>query len=241
MSCEGNGISDERIGEALIKEVIEEELRDAVSEDVPPLTPLTTEVRSEQEEMIVNQLSKMIRIIGDRVHGDKAFQDAIDGVAQDPNSKWEKFKKVSDKVLEQGITWERIAVLFYVAGKLAVKFVEAHLPQSVREILMWTVDFFKRNLLGWIREHGGWSQLTLGEGGVTLDRSPVHRRTNIQRVKMEEPLTVTLFLLGATIPLCCLLLVMYGNMLVYVVCLLLGCIFFVFCFLFFCACVCFSS
>ncbi|XP_029364256.1 apoptosis regulator BAX-like isoform X2 [Echeneis naucrates] len=156
MSCEGNGISDERIGEALIKEVIEEELRDAVSEDVPPLTPLTTEVRSEQEEMIVNQLSKMIRIIGDRVHGDKAFQDAIDGVAQDPNSKWEKFKKVSDKVLEQGITWERIAVLFYVAGKLAVKFVEAHLPQSVREILMWTVDFFKRNLLGWIREHGGW-------------------------------------------------------------------------------------
>lgn len=34
--------------------------------------------------------------------------------------------------------------------------VEAHLPQSVREILMWTVDFFRNNLLGWIREHGGW-------------------------------------------------------------------------------------
>lgn len=34
--------------------------------------------------------------------------------------------------------------------------VEAHLPQSVRDILKWTVDFFRKNLLGWIREHGGW-------------------------------------------------------------------------------------
>lgn len=28
---------------------------------------------------------------------------------------------MADRVFEQGITWERIAVLFYVAGKLAVK------------------------------------------------------------------------------------------------------------------------
>lgn len=36
-------------------------------------------------------------------------------------SKWDRFKDVADKVFEHGITWERIAVLFYVAGKLAVK------------------------------------------------------------------------------------------------------------------------
>lgn len=149
-------MSDERIGEALIKEVIQEELKDVPSEEVPPITPLALEVKTEQEQKIVTQLGIMVRIIGDRVKDDREFQDAIDGVAFCPGSKWERFQQVADKVFEQGITWERIAVLFYVAGKLALKLVEAHLPQSVKEIIWWTVDFFKTNLLGWIREHGGW-------------------------------------------------------------------------------------
>ncbi|XP_022051619.1 apoptosis regulator BAX-like [Acanthochromis polyacanthus] len=156
MASEGNGMSDERIGTALIKHVIEEELKDVPSEEFPPLTPLAVQLNNEQEEKVVNQLSKMIRIIGDSVKGNEEFQDAIDGMARDPGSKWDKFKKVTDKVFEYGISWENIAVLFYVAGKLALKMVEAHLPQSVRDVLMWTVDFFRNNLLGWIRDHGGW-------------------------------------------------------------------------------------
>uniref|UniRef100_A0A3Q3JFK6 Bcl-2 Bcl-2 homology region 1-3 domain-containing protein n=1 Tax=Monopterus albus TaxID=43700 RepID=A0A3Q3JFK6_MONAL len=146
--------TDERIGAALIREVIEEELKDMPTADVPPLTPVVkTEIKNEQEQKMVTQLGKMIRIIGDRVRDDK---DAIDGVAQGPGSKWDKLKQVADKVFEHGITWERIAVLIYVAGKLAVRMVEAHLPQLVRDILTWTVDFFRNNLLSWIREHGGW-------------------------------------------------------------------------------------
>ncbi|XP_042247692.1 apoptosis regulator BAX-like [Thunnus maccoyii] len=158
MASEGNGMSDERIGEALIKEVIQEELKDLLIEDIPPLSPLAVEVKTEQEQKMVTQLGKMIRIIGDRVRDDKEFQDAIDGVAHGcgSGSTWDRFKIVADKVFEHGITWERIAVLFYVAGRLALRMVEAHLPQSVREVLKWTVDFFKNNLLGWIREHGGW-------------------------------------------------------------------------------------
>lgn len=147
--------SDERIGEALIKEVIDEELRDLPSEDVPPLTPLCA-LPTDQEQKLVTQLGKMVRVIGDRMQDDKEFQDAIDGMSRCSGSRWDRFKEVADKVFEHGITWERIAVLFYVAGRMAVKMVEAHLPQSVRDILRWTVDFFKRNLLGWIREHGGW-------------------------------------------------------------------------------------
>ncbi|XP_074553475.1 apoptosis regulator BAX-like isoform X2 [Halichoeres trimaculatus] len=156
MACDGNGMSDERIGEALIKEVIQEELKDVPLGEVPPLTPHVVEVQTAQEQKIVTQLGIMVRIIGDRVKDDREFQDAIDGVAFCPGSKWERFKQVADKVFEHGITWERIAVLFYVAGKLALKLVEAHLPQSVREIIQWTMDFFRNNLLGWIREHGGW-------------------------------------------------------------------------------------
>lgn len=45
-------------------------------EDVPPLTPyLPVQVKSEQEQKIVTQLGKMIRIIGDRVKDDKEFQE----------------------------------------------------------------------------------------------------------------------------------------------------------------------
>lgn len=51
-------------------------------------------------------------------------RSAIDGVACFPGSRWERFKEVASRVFEQGITWERIAVLFYVAGKLAVKVTE---------------------------------------------------------------------------------------------------------------------
>lgn len=55
--------------------VIEEELKDVPSEDIPPLTPLAVEVKSSQEQKIVTQLGKMIRIIGDRVKEDKEFQE----------------------------------------------------------------------------------------------------------------------------------------------------------------------
>lgn len=60
----------------LIFRVIEEELREVPLEDVPPLTPyLAVQVKSEQEQKIVTQLGKMIRIIGDRVKDDKEFQE----------------------------------------------------------------------------------------------------------------------------------------------------------------------
>lgn len=147
-------MSDERIGEAVIQEVIQEELRDAAPAEVPPLTPLG--VTTVQDRKMVTQLGKMIRIIGDRVKDDKEFQDAIDGVSLCGGSRWESFREVAERVFQQGITWERIAVLVYVAGRLAVRMVESHLPQSVRDILRWTVDFFRANLLSWIREHGGW-------------------------------------------------------------------------------------
>lgn len=157
MACEGNGMSDERIGETLIKEVIEDQLKDVPAEDVPPFTPMTKQVKSEQEQKIVTQLGVMVRIIGDKLKDDKEFQDAIDGMACGSGSVSEKFMKLVAKVFEQGqITWERIAMLLYVAGRLAFKMVEAHLPQSVMDLLRCILDYFRKTLLTWIRDHGGW-------------------------------------------------------------------------------------
>lgn len=58
---------------ALYRRVIQEELRDVASEDVPPLTPMG--VTTTQDRKMVTQLGKMIRIIGDRVKEDKEFQE----------------------------------------------------------------------------------------------------------------------------------------------------------------------
>ncbi len=55
--------------------VIKEELKDVPSGDVQSLTPLAVEVKTVQEQKMVTQLGKMIRIIGDRVRDDKEFQE----------------------------------------------------------------------------------------------------------------------------------------------------------------------
>ncbi|XP_075888317.1 apoptosis regulator BAX-like isoform X1 [Nelusetta ayraudi] len=169
-------MSEERIGEAAIQNVIQGELQDAAPAEVLPLTPLG--VMTEQDRKTATQLGNMIRIVGDGVKGHKEFQDAIDAVSRCGGSRWESFKAVAEKVFQQGITWERIAVLFYVAGRLAVRMVELSLPQFVKDILRWTVDFFRTNLLSWIREHGGWVRWTFhpflcnlsGQGGQQWSR-----------------------------------------------------------------------
>ncbi|KAM6957825.1 apoptosis regulator BAX-like [Aplochiton taeniatus] len=192
MASEGNGTSDERIGEALIKVVIEEELKDVAAEDVPPFTPMTKEVQTEQERKIVTQLGEMIRIIGDKVKDDKEFQDAIDGMASGPGSPEVTFSHLVNKVLESGpISWERIALLFYVAGRVAVKMVQAHLPQLVKDILKWTLEVFRTRLLGWVREHGGWIN-SFSE----LARCQVERMTSLSS---QRSVFLLIFIVGLTL------------------------------------------
>ena len=55
--------------------VIQEELKDVPSEEIPPFTPLTAEVKTAQEQKVVTQLATMIRIVGDQVKDDKVFQE----------------------------------------------------------------------------------------------------------------------------------------------------------------------
>lgn len=159
MAAEGNGFSDERIGETLIMEVIEGELKKVPSEDVPSLSPLVHPVQSQQEKVIVDHLAKLTILIGDKLRDDvelKKFNDTIDNLVRIPGCKLDQFQQVTYKVFEDSITWERILILFYAAGRLAVKLVEFSLPTAVWDIAKWIVEFFRKRLLGWIRDQGGW-------------------------------------------------------------------------------------
>lgn len=152
------GTTDGRIGEALIKEVIQEQLKEVSSEEVPSLSLQAPEVQNEQEEKMVTQLGAMIRLIGDRLKDERDLQDAIDGlVVSGKEASQKNYWQVVKLVFADGlITWERIALLFYVAGRMAVKMVEIHLSPLVLDILNWTVDYFRCKLLVWVQQHGGW-------------------------------------------------------------------------------------
>ncbi|KAM4634436.1 apoptosis regulator BAX-like [Polymixia lowei] len=154
---EFDGTSDERIGESLIKEVFQEELKEVSLEQVPPFAPVINEVQNEDERKILKQLGIMVRIVGDAVKQDQAFQDAIDAMPCSTSSSSNNFSELVNIVFEDGlITWERIAVLFYIAGKLAKRMVLALIPQSVMDIFKWTVNYFRSTLLRWVCDHGGW-------------------------------------------------------------------------------------
>lgn len=194
MACEGT--SDQRIGENLIKKVIEEQLQEVSTEEVPPLVLPSEiqEVKNELERKMVTQLAVMIKTIGDRLKDDYVLNDAIDGVVDLNNeAKHVNYWQIVQKVFDDGqITWERIAVLFYVAGRMAVKMVMARLPRSVLDILRWTVECFRNKLLGWIREHGGWinsfSELAL---------SPVVR--SVSFMSPENSGYLLMFFVGVTL------------------------------------------
>ncbi|XP_035033683.2 apoptosis regulator BAX-like [Hippoglossus stenolepis] len=168
MACGGKD-SVERIGEALIKKVIEEELKDIPLEDDPFLTLDAVEVKNEQEEERVKEVSALVRKVGDKLKDDKEIQDGIKRLARDfelggTEEANKMLEAVFNETFKDGITWEKIVSFLYVVGKvvgimavlMAGSMVVMALCPSVKRILSWTVDFFKNYLLVWIREQGGW-------------------------------------------------------------------------------------
>uniref|UniRef100_A0A672JV71 Apoptosis regulator BAX-like n=1 Tax=Sinocyclocheilus grahami TaxID=75366 RepID=A0A672JV71_SINGR len=121
----------------------------------PPALPEARPISNCQDQKLVEQLAKTIKVIGDRLDQDKSFNDMIDGLVKvaDKRSFWELVEKV---FTDGQINWGRIIVLFYSVGKLSAKMVLARLPTIVSDILILSLDYFRRNLLEWIRKMGGW-------------------------------------------------------------------------------------
>lgn len=155
MACEVS--QDDQIGEALLIGVVRREVMNVAAEgnaalpDLPEARPIS----NSQDQKLVQQLAETIKVIGDRLDQDQAFNDMIDGLVKvaDKRSFW----KLVEKVFTDGqINWGRIIVLFYSVGKLSAKMVLARLPRIVSGILTLSLDYFRRNLLEWIRKVGGW-------------------------------------------------------------------------------------
>ncbi|XP_034463027.1 apoptosis regulator BAX-like isoform X4 [Hippoglossus hippoglossus] len=163
MGCGGKD-SVEKITEALIKKVIQEELKDIPLEDDPFLTPDAVEVKNEQKEELEREVSAVVHKVVDKVKDDEEIQDGIKRIAsilnrggiEEANKTFKAvFNQLFKTMFQDGITWLKIVSLLYVVGRV-VGIMVMDLCQSVKAILNLIVDFFKKYLLGWILEQGGW-------------------------------------------------------------------------------------
>lgn len=72
-SADGFLESNASLNSGLFRRVIQEELRDVDSVEVPPLTPMR--VTTDQDRKVVTQLARLINIIGDRVKDDAELRE----------------------------------------------------------------------------------------------------------------------------------------------------------------------
>ncbi|XP_036446453.1 apoptosis regulator BAX-like [Colossoma macropomum] len=155
MACEGT--NDDLIGEALLIGVVADQVKNVTTEvDTSCLgLPKSQQITNPQDQRLLEQLGKTIRVIGDQLDQDKKINDMIDGLV--PLANKSSFGKLVKSLFSDGqINWGRIIVLFYSVGKLSAKMVLAHLPEVVTDIVTLSLDYFRKKLLQWICNMGGW-------------------------------------------------------------------------------------
>ena len=156
----GGTVSDERITEALINNAVMEGLEDIPSEDVPSLTPDAVGGNNEQENGLVQRLSGLVRKVGEKLKDIPEIREEMNQLAQyfkkhGVEEAKKIFYEMFHEIIQDGISWEKIIILLCVVI-VVVGLVIALVKRSVIQNSI--QDFFKKNLLPWIREQGGWSR-----------------------------------------------------------------------------------
>ncbi|XP_068097448.1 apoptosis regulator BAX [Hyperolius riggenbachi] len=114
------------------------------------------------EQLQVNpstkKLSDCLRKIGDELDGNMELQRMIEQVQSNPPK--EVFFRVATEMFADGnFNWGRVVALFYFACKLVLKALCTRVPQMIRTIIDWTMDYLREYVVQWIRDQGGWEGL----------------------------------------------------------------------------------
>ncbi|KAM5132015.1 apoptosis regulator BAX [Mantella aurantiaca] len=104
------------------------------------------------------KLSDCLRKIGDELDGNMELQRMIEQVQSNPPK--EVFFRVATEMFADGnFNWGRVVALFYFACKLVLKALCTRVPQMIRTIIDWTMDYLREYVVQWIRDQGGWEGL----------------------------------------------------------------------------------
>ncbi|XP_044526939.1 apoptosis regulator BAX isoform X4 [Gracilinanus agilis] len=110
------------------------------------------------------RLTECLRRIGDELDSNMELQRMIAAVETD--SPREVFFRVAAEMFSDGnFNWGRVVALFYFASKLVLKALCTKVPELIRTIVGWTLDFLRERLLTWIQEQGGWT-VTIFVAGI---------------------------------------------------------------------------
>ncbi|XP_064150074.1 apoptosis regulator BAX isoform X2 [Loxodonta africana] len=101
------------------------------------------------------KLSECLKRIGDELDSNLELQRMI--AAVDTDSPREVFFRVAAEMFSDGnFNWGRVVALFYFASKLVLKALCTKVPNLIKTIMDWTLDFLRERLLSWIQDQGGW-------------------------------------------------------------------------------------
>lgn len=186
----------------------------------------TPELGLEQvpQDASTKKLSECLKRIGDELDSNMELQRMI--AAVDTDSPREVFFRVAAEMFSDGnFNWGRVVALFYFASKLVLKALCTKVPELIRTIMGWTLDFLRERLLGWIQDQGGWvrpltpphSPGPLGPlgppvpttgalpspfGGHMSDQPLIHRVPNDLSMTLDLLMTSDLLVTPAMMPRC---------------------------------------
>ncbi|XP_059204826.1 apoptosis regulator BAX-like [Centropristis striata] len=100
-------------------------------------------------------LAKCLQQIGDELDGNVELQRMINDSSLSPTK--DMFLRVAVEIFSDGkFNWGRVVALFYFACRLVIKALVTQVPDIIRTIISWTMDYLRENVINWIREQGGW-------------------------------------------------------------------------------------
>ncbi|PWA17865.1 hypothetical protein CCH79_00008234 [Gambusia affinis] len=140
------------VGAVLLKDFIYERIRRHVDSDA-----VVTREQFGAQELCENhkKLAQCLQQIGDELDGNMELQKMIDDSSLSPSK--DVFMKVAVQIFSDGrFNWGRVVALFYFACRLVIKALVTKIPDIIRTIINWTLDYLRDHVINWIREQGGW-------------------------------------------------------------------------------------
>ncbi|KAM3921106.1 apoptosis regulator BAX [Leptodactylus fuscus] len=155
-----SGVSTEQImqtGNLLLRGFIVDRVQRSAVPDTAEVPELGG-VEQLQVNPSAKRLCECLRKIGDELDGNMELQRMIEQVHGNPPK--EVFLQVATEMFADGnFNWGRVVALFYFACKLVLKALWSHVPQMIRTIIDWTMEYLKDHVVQWIRDQGGWEGL----------------------------------------------------------------------------------
>ncbi|KAK3519940.1 hypothetical protein QTP70_008204 [Hemibagrus guttatus] len=154
MAGEGDaGFSNEQIldlGAVLLKEFI----FDRVSRSGDSETAVSRQDLGGSElcDPTHKKLAQCLQQIGDELDNNVDLQRMLADSSLQPTQ--EVFSKVAREIFSDGkFNWGRVVALFYFACRLALM---TKIPEIIKTIINWTLEYLREHVINWIREQGGW-------------------------------------------------------------------------------------